>query len=277
MEAYKKFIWGSTISVVFLLILMLVYFFIIKPNSSNGKGEPADIKRGVRTGGGEETGVRSGKERAAAGEKEEGTDAAPGLDIRLNNSDKQVRELLKDSSSHGDFDRWLRVNNLIRKCVAVVDNISNGVSPNAHLIFLSPPGKFKVLRREEKIILDPQSYIRYQPAAMVLASLDASKLTAQLRQLMPVMEEAYRELGYPDKRFGEALSDAFEVLLKTPVMTEDILLEEKVTSYAFADDRLEALNDVQKQLIRMGPRNTGKILQKIRELRAALKAEGFFY
>jgi hypothetical protein len=128
-----------------------------------------------------------------------------------------------------------------------------------------------VIRKNEKIILDPASYIRYQQITMVLVSLDSEKLAKMYYQLMPVLDEAYRELGYPSGKFQEALEHTLDLLLKTPIPQGDILLEEKITTYAFADPQLEALDDARKHFLRMGPQNVRALKAKLREIKEALK------
>ena len=196
------------------------------------------------------------------------------LDFGLNNSDQPVREMLSVCSTHPTFVGWLKQSNLIRRCVAAVDNISNGVSPAAHLGFLMKRGGFKAVNMGDQSKIDPTGYIRFQLVTMALGSMDTAELTAMFKKILPVLEEAYQELGYPDKSFRLTLAEAFDVLLRTPEVTGDVLLEEKVTSYGFKDPSLESLNDAQKHLLRMGPQNAAKILHKIREFYAALKKEG---
>jgi hypothetical protein len=203
------------------------------------------------------------------GEKE--NTQLPVPDIRLNTSDEPVRELVRDCSTHPEFAQWLKNKNIIRRCVAIVDNIANGASPATHLQFLLPSDQFKVIKKNGEIIPDPNSYIRYQPMTMVLVSLDSEKLVRVYRQLAPVIEEAYRELGYPGTKFQGTLEEAIGVLLKTPVPEGEILLDEKVTTYTFADPNLEALSDIQKHFLRMGPENVRKIQAKLREIKEALE------
>ena len=42
--------------------------------------------------------------------------------------------------------------------------------------------------------------------------------------------------------------------------------------YEFADPNVEGLADVQKQLLRMGPKNAALVTAKVREIEAALGA-----
>jgi hypothetical protein len=268
MEAYKKVFVASTIVAALLIIVLILYFFYIKQPAS--LQESMEVPPGSTGSVSTPAGSPGEKHREKViGEKE--PTQPPGPDIRLNSSDEPIRELVKDCSTHPDFAQWVKSKNIIRRCVSIVDNISNGASPAPHLQFLLPLDQFKVIEENGKIIPDPTSYIRYQPVTMVLVSLDSEKLVRIYRQLTPVIEEAYRELGYPGTKFQETLEEAMDVLLKTPIPEGEILLEEKVTTYAFADPRLEALNDVRKHFLRMGPQNVRKIQAKLREIKKALK------
>jgi hypothetical protein len=270
MEPYKKMLVASTIAAALLIIVLIIYFFFIKQSASSQEtmeGIPGLTEPGS---------TAAGSPGEAHQEKiidEKKPAQLPMADIRLDASDEPVRELVRDCSSHPDFAQWLENKNILRRCVAIVDNISNGASPAPHLQFLVPLDQFKVIRKNGKIIPDPTGYIRYQPITMVLVSLDSEKLVRLYRQLAPVIEEAYRELGYPGTKFQETLAEAIDVLLKTPIPEGEILLEEKVTTYAFADPHLEALNDVQKHLLRMGPQNARKIQAKLREIKTALERQ----
>lgn len=267
MEAYKKVFIASTIVAALLIIALILYFFFIQQPSSSQEsieGSPGSTKPVSTTA----DSAREAHPQETIGEKE--PSQLPMPDIRLNTSDEPVRELVMDCSDHPDFDQWLKNKNILRRCVAVVDNISSGASPAPHLQFLLPSEPFKVMKKNGKIIPDPTGYIRYQAITMVLVSLDSEKLVRVYRQLVPVIEEAYQELGFPGTKFQETLEEAIDVLLKTPIPEGEILLEEKVTTYAFADPKLEALSDVRKHFLRMGPQNVRKIKAKLREIKDAL-------
>jgi hypothetical protein len=272
MEPYKKMIGVSAIVVTLLIALFFVYFFIIKPSpAGQGSGETAAPAESGTT----SAAVPSPAKQREKDKVESETGSPPLIDstIELNASDEPVRKLARECSNHPEFLQWLNTGNIIRRGVAIVDNIANGVSPAPHLRFLEPTDQFKAIRSNEKILLDPAGYIRYQPLTMVLVSLDPDELVKVYRQLIPVITEAYKELGYPGLNFRDALEQAIDVLLKTPIAEGDILLEEKVTTYTFADPQLEGLNDAQKHLLRMGPENVKKIQAKLREIKKALKNE----
>ncbi len=263
MEAYKKMIWGSVIVAIVFIIPLIIYFFFLKHDVPAPSHPPLASTSETRSS------VPPAKEII---KKEEPFEPLI-INIELNNSDETLRELLPTCSSHPGFSEWLKNSNIIRRFVAVVDNIASGVSPAPHLEFLLPSEKFKVIKRGDNTYIDPASYKRYNSIAAILASLDTHKLVEIYRQIKPLMEEAYKELGYPEKKFGEALLQALAILLNTPVPVGDILLEEKVTTYAFKDPGLEHLSAAQKHLIRMGPENARKLKAKLREILKEIRSK----
>jgi hypothetical protein len=224
--------------------------------------------------------------RPAAGPAAEKIPAAPGpvatagpeaeaiapLDLpnlELDKSDDLLRSLAPDISSHPGLTGWMRTRDLVRKFVAAVDNIANGLSPRAQVDFFSPRGPFKVARRDGRNVIDPSSYYRYDPVADIFISLDARAAARLYVSLKPLFQEAYRELGYPDEDFHATLTRAVAEMLATPVVEGRVALEKRVASYAMADADLEGLSQAQKHLFRMGPENVQVIQTKLRALALA--------
>ena len=191
------------------------------------------------------------------------------VDVNIEESDPLVRDLIKNISENPKLAQWLMTKDVIRKFTAAVDNIANGQSPRAHIDFFKPDGKFEVIEKDGMLYIDPESYERYNPVANVFSSLNAEETVILFRRFKPIIDEAYRDLGYPNTDFEVTLKRAANVLLEVPVV-KDILLESKVISYKMVDPELENLSPAQKHLLRMGPENTKKIQQKLRELRSAL-------
>jgi hypothetical protein len=190
--------------------------------------------------------------------------------VALDQSDPVVREFARAVSADARFGQWLQTKELVRKFVVAVDNVANGLSPRPHVDFFSPQGDFKVVAGPGEPFVDESGYARYDPVAEVFASLDTPASVRLYRGLKPLIRDAYRDLGYPDADFEDALVKAMAELLGTPVVKGRIRLEKKVVSYAMADANLEGLSAAQKQLLRMGPKNVERIQKKILELAAAL-------
>ncbi len=200
----------------------------------------------------------------------EDIDEAAPLNVPLQESDGPVRELVNGLSADPSFKKWLKVNDMIRRIVAVTANIAGGESPGNHLEFLSPKVDFQVLSKEGKYYMSPKSYLRYNHVAQAVSSFETEVVKRLYPQLEPLLQQAYNELGFPGKKFGDTLNRAFEVVLTTLIVMEDIELERKVISFAFKDQELEAMNLAQKHLFRMGPENMKKIKSKIRDIAVAL-------
>jgi hypothetical protein len=188
----------------------------------------------------------------------------------LGESDAFVRERAARASPRSELTPWLAGEGLVARFVAAVDAVANGESPRAQLPELAPRGPFRVLERGGRSFVAPQAYARYDLVASVFASLDPASCARIHALLLPLFEEAYRELGGPEGRFDDVLARAFRELLRTPVREGQIELLPVVKSYDLADPELEALSPAQKHLLRMGPRNARRIQAKLSELAPAL-------
>ena len=190
----------------------------------------------------------------------------------LDQSDDFVRQTMRNLSPHGKLGEWLRIKNIIRVFVAAVDNIANGKSPRPQFGFLSPGQAFQVREKGSRISLDRKGYERFDILTDAIVSFSSSMTVQAYQKLRPLFQEAYRELGYPQKDFHTTFIRALKRILDAPVVEREILLEEEGTglNYVIIDEGLEDMNEVQKHLLRMGPKNTKKIQQKVREIALAL-------
>ncbi len=199
---------------------------------------------------------------------------APIVPPPLDESDKLVRGFAGRLSSDGFPASWLASEDFIRRFVVAVDNIADGSSPRNHMSFVKIRGEFAVMERWGRVYLDPAGYRRYDGFADVAAGVDAVEWARLYHELHPLFQEAYDDLGYPDRQFDDTLGRAIGRLLGTPVVEGDILLMSQEGAYYFEDPALEGLDGAEKHLLRMGPANTRKIQGLLRALEAAL--EGVF-
>jgi len=175
--------------------------------------------------------------------------------LTLNDSDDWLQGQAQDLSGNDDFQSWLNNKDLLRRFVAVVNNIAAGESPAAHLDFLRPKQPFTTRRENGEIFLDPDSYRRYDFIGTALKSLNFDRALLLYRRSRPLLQEAHLELGHQESDFHAVLLRAIEQILKTPLPTLPIRLEEQILSYGFADPSLEELNPAQKHFLRLGPDN----------------------
>lgn len=188
----------------------------------------------------------------------------------LDQSDEVVRTLGERLSKHPLVLAVLGTHNLIRTFAAAMVNIGEGVSPASLLGVLRPKQPFSTTERGGVEYIASDAYERYAPFADAVRSVDATEAARLYATLKPRIEEAYRDLGFPNQRFDEVVRRVFVQLLQTPTIEGPVEVTRKGALYQYADARLEELSAAQKLLLRMGPRNGRIVKDKIREIAAAL-------
>ena len=186
----------------------------------------------------------------------------------LNETDALVRELVQKVASHPRLAAWLATEDLIRDFTIGVANVAQGQSASRQLTTLRPLASFQVIQRGNDLAIDPRSYRRYDGIAAAAQSIDPAGIARVYATLKPRIEEAARELG--DSSFDRTLERAIVQLLNTPVPDDPILVQTKGIGYEFKDQKLEALTNGQKHLLRTGPQNARAIKASLRAIALAL-------
>ncbi len=208
---------------------------------------------------------------AAAEEAPPPAESAP-LEIgelpELDDSDAWLRGLVGQLSAHPELAEWMVTDEMIRRFVAIVDNLAEGKSPRSHVTFMAPEERFKVEQKGGRYFVDPASYQRYDTVVEVVTSIDSQGAAQLYSALLPLFREAYRDLGYPGQSFDDAMQQAVERLLETPIVGGEIEVVPKVSSFQLADPELEKLPAASKNLLRFGPQNLRQLQAKTREISA---------
>jgi hypothetical protein len=187
--------------------------------------------------------------------------------------ERTQRSLVEAISANPLYRQLIGEGDLLRRWAIVTENVAGDVVPRKPLAALAPKEPFSVVRRGGEIVLDPRSYQRYDLVGDAVASLDVEAFALAYAALRPALELAYRGLGYPDGSIDRVTARALARIERASPRDGDLLLVEGPGAiYAYADPKLEQLGDVEKQLLRMGPRN-GRILQE--KARAISRALGF--
>jgi len=190
----------------------------------------------------------------------------------LNNSDEEIQQAGRKLNPALKWADWITTEEAIRKFVVVIDNLAQGKIAKKYLPIPKPEHKFKHRDDGIKVFLDPAGFERYTPYISLFENIDNQMASALYQRYLPLMEQAFAELGYPDRNFHVTLIQAFDVLLNTPIMEEEIELVRPSVLYKFAYPTLENASAAHKQLIRMGPDNTRWLQEKIQQLKTALSA-----
>jgi hypothetical protein len=185
---------------------------------------------------------------------------------------ERMRALLDAVSADPGVRRLLGEPDLARRWALATDNVAEGIVPRRLLSAFAPQGPFAVVRRGGATYVDPASYRRFDAVGDAVASVDARALAAAWRALRPALDVAYRALGYPEGGIDRATARALARLETAPLRDGDVeLVPGAGATWAYADPRLEQLPDVERQLLRMGPRNTRIVQEKAREVSRALE------
>jgi hypothetical protein len=244
-------VWQALLVVALLLVMGYLVWSLVAPD------QPASD-------------VQVATDQQVAGvTKPEGPSPVGGEDIDLpplGDTDPLVRQLVGQLSSHPRIAAWLATDQLIRNFTVVVLNIADGGSPAQHLRRVRPTGEFVVSQDGEMATIDPRSYRRYDDYADAVGALDAEGTARLYATLKPRLQDAYRELGYPEGDIDRALERAIIALLETPVIDGEVALTPKSVSWEFADPKLQSLTAAQRQFLRMGPRNMRIVKAKLREI-----------
>lgn len=193
--------------------------------------------------------------------------------VTLDESDTVLRGIVRELSGHPQLARMLALDGLAQTFVTAVDNIAEGATPARHLASLAPDTSFSPSTAGEAFVFSEENAGRYDMLTGLALSLSPEDCVELYATFYPMLSQAYQELGYPDADFHRAVTGALRHLLRTPEPEGPVMLVRQVTTYAYADPRLEALSPAQKQLLRTGPDNSRRIRQWLTEVEQLLAME----
>lgn len=187
----------------------------------------------------------------------------------LEESDAWLRERAADLSPNPRWREWLGADGLVRRLVLAVTNVAAGESPSEPLPFLQPSDTFTVVVEGGRTYLDPASWRRYDALVGAIISLDARATARFYRGVGPLIEAAWRPLGFVERDFDAAAREAVAVVLAAEVPDGRIELVRDGAVWAYADPDLEALPPATKHLLRVGPDNLLRLQDWVRTFAAA--------
>ena len=186
----------------------------------------------------------------------------------LKDSDTLLRQLVSALSQHPLLARLLATPALVESATLTVVQIGDGRTPANPLQALRPPARLRLEGSGDGPI-DPASYTRWNNAAAALASVDLAAFAQLYVNTKPLVDQSYRELGYPGD-FDDALAKAFRVLLETPPQKTHPDLLRRANYFEHQDPELRALKPVQKQFLLLGPANREKVAAWLRAVATRL-------
>lgn len=178
---------------------------------------------------------------------------------------------------------FLQADDFPRRLAATVDSLARAHAPSAIWPVLPTPGRFLVEERAEGTVIAPGNAARYTPLVLLAGTVDVAAAAHLYRRLYPLLQQAYRHLGFGDRPFNDRVVEVIDALLATPDAPEAPRVQlqpirgpipslEPWVRYQFADPELEALGAGQKILVRVGPVNQRRLKATLAEFRKALTA-----
>ena len=175
----------------------------------------------------------------------------------------------------------LVIDDFVRRFVVTIDNLGREHAPPRLWPVQPTPGRFEVIERDGRIYANPDNAARYTPWVLLTEQIDPGAAVALYGRMLPLLQEAYEELGYPGQRFHTRLMAVIDQLLATPAAPELIALtlvevkgevpsERPWVRYEFADPALESASAGQKIMLRVGAVNQRRLKAQLRTLRAEL-------
>jgi hypothetical protein len=187
----------------------------------------------------------------------------------LDSSDEWLRESLMQISP--GLVQWFQGDQLVKNYVTLINDFSQGLHITKHLEFLKQAQPFIADESTAGLLMASANYQRYNTLATAIAAIDEHAAVILYRNMRPLLLHVFAEFSYPDDYSLETIfTQAAEQILAAPVIEGKIALVRHSIRYKFADPALEALNPVQKQMLRMGAENTRLIQNKVRVLLAGL-------
>jgi hypothetical protein len=181
--------------------------------------------------------------------------------------DQAVADALTALVGRAPLEQFASLSGFVRRLVATIDNLPRSRAPQRMWPFAQTQGAFVTTGGKDAIYVSAENYRRYEPALRFMESVDTGKMVALYVRLYPLFQQAYKDLGYPDKYFNDRLVEVIDHLLATPEVADPIRLAKPWVMYEFADPALEARSAGQKTLIRMGNANAARVKAKLRDIR----------
>jgi hypothetical protein len=191
----------------------------------------------------------------------------------LDESDAAIGEALRALMPGGAFDALVHPARLARRIVATVDNLPRqSVAPDVRPL-RSASGIFAASAGAAGPVIGSDNAARYEPYVSALAAVDSKRLVAAYAHFYPLLQQAYRDLGYPNGYFNDRLVAVLDHLLAAPEPAGPVGLTQPKVLYEFADPALESLSAGQKIMVRMGPQTEARVKAKLAEIRRLVAAQ----
>lgn len=180
------------------------------------------------------------------------------------------------SQLDGGIGQWLVREFVIPKLVATIDNLPGKTVTRQVYAGQEAPGTLIVAEADGRLWLDEANAARYDAGMALFEHVDLRQAVAIYVHYYPLFQQAYRELGGPDRQFNDRVVEVLDHLLAAPEATGPIELQRPAKGgprLEFADPQRQAASVGHKAMWRLGPAHAERMKARLRELRALLAGQ----
>ena len=189
-------------------------------------------------------------------------------------ADAYARETIESVNGGKALAQFVAGDYIVERAVASIDALRRGEVPYKLLPVSRPSKPFLISDDGLRVTMDPSSFNRYDVFAQWVNGIDVLAIVELLNEYEQIATEALSRMGVGDFDIRSAVLAATTEILATPIAPESAELMKREANWVYMDPELEALSSLQKQVLRMGPRNSEIIQTKARELRGAILESG---
>ena len=190
----------------------------------------------------------------------------------LAESDSALRTAISSLVGEQALVEFFHMTGIAAKFVATVDNLPRGKLATKILPVRRPGGAFIVDGEADARVIGAANAGRYAAHLHLAEAVDSKRAAALYVRFYPLLQQAYRELGYPQGNFNDRLVAVIDHLLATPAIEGPVRVVQPKVLYEFADPELEARSAGQKLLLRIGAANAARVKSRLREFRRQITA-----
>jgi hypothetical protein len=200
---------------------------------------------------------------------------------KLNDSDAHVQSALANLLGAKAVGSFLQTDGFVHRFVATVDNLPRDQAAARMWPVQRTPKRFMVTGSGEAQAISLDNGARYTPLVLFAESVNPQRAAALYQKLYPLFQQAYEELGYPNRHFNDRLVAVIDHLLQAPEpatppqvklveIKGDVPSERPWVHYEFVDPGLESLSAGQKMMMRTGVVNERRLKARLREFRGQI-------
>jgi hypothetical protein len=198
----------------------------------------------------------------------------PEATVTEETADAYAREIIESVNGGKALAQFVAGDYIVERAVAIIDALRRGEVPYKLLPVGRPSKPFLISDDGLRVTMDPSSFNRYDVFAQWVNGIDVLAIVELLNEYEQIATEALSRMGVGDFDIRSAVLAATTEILATPIAPESAELMKREANWVYMDPELEALSSLQKQVLRMGPRNSEIIQAKARELRGAVLESG---